>query len=347
MRWVLTACFIGLCVTQQAMGVPQEERIELPDSVVAQHNIPDANTAVAGVYGTITAVGSDTLATLMALWAEEFKRQYPHVKFQIQATGSSTASQALTQGTANLGPMSRELTVQEINRFTRKFGYPPTVVKVAVDAIAIFVEQNNPLRQISSEQVDGIFSVTRFCGGVQNITNWSQLDIAKFGNNRKITAFGRNSSSGTYDLFKQQALCNGDYKANVNELSGSASIVRSVASSIGGIGYAALGFRNDNVRPLSIGVRQTGANQGSINSEQHRNKITYIAPTPENITGGKYPFWRYLYIVVNKDPEKSLPLIERTFLAFILSEQGQMMVKENGYYPIQRSVNKQQINILF
>jgi phosphate transport system substrate-binding protein len=322
-----------------AQELSSDELIEIPDTVGQTLTSTKFDKIVPGVSGTITSVGSDTLANLMSLWSEAFKRRYPHVKFQLQASGSATAPQALTQGTATVGPMSREPTVDEISRFTRKFGYSPTTLKVAVDAIAIFVEHNNPLQALNLKQIDALFSVTRLCGESNRLDTWNQLEIGKFGSNRKIITFGRNSSSGTYDLFKQQALCGGDFKARVNELSGSASVVRSVASSIGGIGYAALGASIDSVRPISVVIPSR--------NDQSNGSVRQVAPSPENITNGDYPFSRFLYIMVNKDPNKPLPTLERTFLSFILSEQGQSMVSENGYYPILPSTKNSQRELLF
>ncbi|MBT1450385.1 phosphate ABC transporter substrate-binding protein [Glaciecola sp. XM2] len=299
-------------------------------------DVQDANNLVfdyrstPGVYGSITSIGSDTLANLVSLWAEQFQRLYPHVKFQIQASGSATASQALTQGTASIGPMSRALTLTEIQRFTRQYGYPPTSLIVAIDAMAIYVEKNNPLQQLSLEQIDAIFSMTRFCGGAREIRTWQALNIGKFGQTRTIQVFGRNSASGTYDLFKSLALCDGDYYTAVNEMPSSSSVVQSVASSIGGIGYAALGHGNTDVKALAIG-QANGA---------------YYAPNAQNITAGKYPFTRYLYIVVNKPPNEPLPTLERSFLAFILSEEGQSIVQEGNYYPVTGLLLNQQRRLI-
>nr|WP_241664430.1 phosphate ABC transporter substrate-binding protein [Ningiella ruwaisensis] len=274
--------------------------------------------AVPGVYGSITSIGSDTLANLMSLWAERFQTLYPHVKFQIQATGSATASQALTQGTASIGPMSRAMTASEIQRFTRRYGYPPTSLIVAIDAMAIYVEKNNPLQQLSIQEVDAIFSMTRFCGAPKTINKWSQLGVEKFSAEREIQVFGRNSASGTYDLFKNMALCDGDYDVRVNEMPSSSSVVQSVASSIGGIGYAALGHGNTEVKAVAVGGKGDA----------------FIAPTAESITQGQYPFTRYLYIVINKAPNEPLPTLERAFLNFILSDEGQQIVQQSNYYAV-------------
>ena len=311
----------------------QERQIDLPPSVTNNDILIDPNKPLAGVYGNISSVGSDTLANLISLWAEAFKESYPHVKFQLQASGSATAPQALTQGTATIGPMSRALTPNEISQFTRRYGYPPTTIIVAVDAIAIYVEKNNPIEQLTLQQVDALFSATRFCGANQRISKWQDIGVSKFGDKREVLLYGRNSASGTYDLFKQQALCDGDYKARVNELPGSASVVLSIASSVGGLGYAAMGYVDDNVKALSIGVPVD-------------QSVDYIAPSLENITSGRYPFSRYLYIVVNKAPGKPLPVLERAFLRFILSDEGQKMVTENSYYPIKQELREQQIALL-
>lgn len=312
----------------------KKHSIELPDTIPADLASLSTKESLAGVYGSISSVGSDTLATLISLWSEQFKTVYPHVKFQIQASGSATAPQALTQGTATIGPMSRALTATEISRFTQKYGYPPTTLIVAVDAIAIYVEKNNPLQSLTLQEVDALFSVTRFCGSSKKVDTWTDIGVTKFGENREVLLYGRNSASGTYDLFKKQALCEGDFKATVNELPGSSSVVLSIASSVGGLGYAALGQFDENVKALSISTENEGENG-------------FIEPNTDNITSGKYPFSRYLYIVVNKPPEQHLPVLERAFLTFILSDEGQDMVNKNGYYSISKELrDKQLISIL-
>ncbi|MGB3726630.1 MAG: phosphate ABC transporter substrate-binding protein [Glaciecola sp.] len=279
-----------------------------------------------GVYGTITSVGSDTLAGLMAIWAQRFQEIYPHVKFQIQASGSATASQALTQGSASIGPMSRALSAQEIALFTSKHGYPPTALVVAIDAIALYVEENNPLTQLTLQQVDAVFSATRLCGYPRSLETWQSVGVSKFGSAQNIQIFGRNSASGTYDLFKQKALCDGDYKRTMNEMPSSSSVVQSVASSIGALGYAALGYQSTQVKTLSLSA----------------NGTDYYAPSPDNLREGNYPFTRFLYIVVNKAPNETLPALERTFLSFVLSPEGQRIVSDDGYFQVSSRVIKRQ-----
>ncbi|WP_137165863.1 PstS family phosphate ABC transporter substrate-binding protein [Salinimonas lutimaris] len=276
----------------------------------------------AGVSGKITSVGSDTMANLMTFWSQEFKAMYPQVKFQIQASGSSTAPPALTEGTATIGPMSRELKPSEIREFVRKHGYPPTVMRVAMDAIAIFVERRNPLPGLTLEQVDDIFSQTRFCGGEEPITRWYQLGAGEALGNAPIRLFGRNSVSGTYGLFKVMALCDGDFRATVNEQPGSASVVLSIATSRHSMGYAAYGYKTAGVRALPIG----------------QSADTLIPLTMKTVREEAYPFSRFLYLVINKKPDEPLPTLEREFLRYVLSRQGQQQVQRDGYFPVREDV---------
>ncbi|MDC0601964.1 phosphate ABC transporter substrate-binding protein, partial [Aliiglaciecola sp.] len=271
-----------------------------------------------GVSGSITSVGSDTLANLMTSWSVEFRQLYPQVKFQIQASGSSTAPPALTEGTANIGPMSREMKATEINYFSRKHGYQPFVVKVAVDAIALFVDIRNPLMGLTLTQVDSVFSETRYCGSANSVNYWRDLGVMDDYRGLKVKVFGRNSVSGTYGLFKKLALCDGDFKATVNELPGSSSVVQSVAYSNGAIGYAAYGHKTAAVKVLSI---------ADYNGE-------FIPANSLTIANGEYPLTRFLYLVVNKSPEDPLPLLEQEFLRFVLSKLGQQLVRQEGYVAI-------------
>jgi len=283
---------------------------------------------VSGVSGNLSSVGSDTLANLMTLWAEAFKREYPNVNIQIQAAGSSTAPPALTEGTSNLGPMSRKMKDKELEAFERRYGYKPTPIRVAIDALAVFVHKDNPIKGLAIPQIDAIFSSTRKCGYPEDITRWGQLGLEGAWKNRAIQLYGRNSVSGTYGYFKKKALCKGDYRNNVNEQPGSASVVQSVSSSLNGIGYSGIGYRTSGVRavPLAKKIGQP-----------------FIEATPENAVSGKYPLARFLYIYVNKHPNKPLPPLEREFLKMVLSQSGQMVVVKDGYIPLPKSVVEKEL----
>ncbi|MCO4837601.1 MAG: phosphate ABC transporter substrate-binding protein PstS family protein [Oceanospirillaceae bacterium] len=287
-------------------------------------NLP-AYTKVSGVSGNLSSVGSDTLANLMTLWAEEFKRNYPNVNIQIQAAGSSTAPPALIEGTSNIGPMSRMMKDKELAAFETKYGYKPTAVPVAIDALAVFVNKDNPVEGLKIADVDAIFSATRKCGGEADIINWGQVGVAGALGERDMQIYGRNSVSGTYGYFKSKALCKGDFKNSVNEQPGSASVVQSVATSLNGIGYSGIGYKTSSVRAVPLS-KKGGA---------------FIEANPDNAINGTYPLARFLYVYVNKAPNKDLSPLEREFVKLVMSKVGQEVVVKDGYIPLPlKVVNK-------
>ena len=280
---------------------------ELPD----YHKIP-------GLSGNLTSVGSDTFSGMVSLWGEAFKAYYPNVNVQVHASGSSTAAPALIEGTAQFGPMSREMRLKEMEAFERKHGYQPTALKVAIDAIGIFVHEDNPVKGLNFSQIDSMFSATMRCGAEKPIQSWSELGVERKWAKRRIQLFGRNSVSGTYGFFKQTALCGGDFNNHVNELPGSASVVQSVASSVNTVGYSGIGYRVAGVKFLPI--VKTGNN--------------YIQPNKHTIANGQYPLSRYLYIYINKHPTELLSPIESEFIRFIYSRQGQEVAEKDGYIAV-------------
>ena len=276
--------------------------------------LPDYQKS-SGVSGNLSSVGSDTLANLMTLWAEEFKREYPNVNIQIQAAGSSTAPPALTEGTANFGPMSRKMKDKETAAFEAKYGYKATPIRVAIDALAVYVHKDNPIEGMTIPQVDAVFSATRKCGAAEDITSWSQLG-SNLGN---IQLYGRNSVSGTFGYFKKKALCKGDFKNSVNEQPGSASVVQGVTKSLNGIGYSGIGYKTSGVKAVAL-TKKEGT--------------PFIAATKANAANGTYPLSRYLYVYVNKAPNKPLTPTDREFFKMVLSKVGQKVVMKDGYVPL-------------
>jgi phosphate transport system substrate-binding protein len=284
-------------------------------------DLPDYKKS-SGVSGNLSSVGSDTLANLMTLWAEEFKREYPNVNIQIQAAGSSTAPPALTEATSNIGPMSRKMKDKEVAAFEKKYGYKPTAIPVAIDALAVYVHKDNPIKGMTIADVDAVFSSTHKCGG-KDATKWGDLGMTGSWANRSIQLYGRNSVSGTYGYFKKHALCKGDYKNTVNEQPGSASVVQSVSSSLNGIGYSGIGYKTSGVKAVAL-TKKAGK--------------PFIAATTENALTGSYPLSRFLYIYVNKKPNKALAPLEREFIKMVLSKTGQQVVIKDGYIPLPNKV---------
>lgn len=277
---------------------------------------------VSGVSGNVNSIGSDTLNNLMTLWAEGFRSVYPNVNIQIEGKGSSTAPVALIEGTAQLGPMSREMKGSEIDQFEKKYGYKPLEIKVAIDALAIYTHKDNPIKSLSLPEADAIFSSTYRLGG-KPITTWGEVGLTGSFANRPISLFGRNSASGTYGFYKDVALGGGDFSTRVKEQPGSSAVVQGVASDLYAMGYSGIGYKTSGVTAIAIAQRP-GAKA--------------FDPTPENCLSGDYPLARFLYIYVNKNPGRPMDKLTAEFLRFVLSRQGQEVVVKDGYFPLPSSI---------
>ena len=285
--------------------------------------------AASGVSGNISSVGSDTLNNLMTFWAELFAKYYPNAKVQIEGKGSSTAPPALISGTAQLGPMSREMKGSEIDQFEKKYGYKPTGLRTSVDALAVFVNKDNPIKCMSLAQVDAAFSKSRRRGAKDDVTTWGQLGLTGEWANKPISLFGRNSASGTYGFFKEHSLKNGDFKDSVKEQPGSASVVQGATVDRFAMGYSGIGYATAGVRAVPLAEKDGGK---------------CVEATADNAYSGAYPLARFLYVYVNKAPNKPLDPLAREFARMMLSREGQEAVIKDGYFPIPASVAKEELN---
>lgn len=284
----------------------------------------------AGVAGNLSSIGSDTLNNLMTYWAEGFKKKYPNVNIQIEGKGSTTAPPALIAGTAQLGPMSRMMKSSEVEAFEKKYGYKPTKIGVALDSLAVYVNKDNPIKSLSLDEVDAIYSSTRK-RGVAEITTWGQLGVTGKLAAMPISLYGRNSASGTYGYFKEHTLKNGDYKNIVKEQPGSASVVEGVAHDLAGIGYSGIGYATSGVRALPLSDKKGGPVE---------------AANYQNVLSGKYPLSRMLYVYVAKKPGQPLPKVVEEFLKFALSKEGQEIVVKDGYDPLTAKMAEDQLKEL-
>ena len=288
-----------------------------------------AYKAVSGVSGNVSSIGSDTLNNLMTLWAESFGKFYPNAKIQIEGKGSSTAPPALISGTAQLGPMSREMKGTEIDAFEKKYGYKPTPIRTSVDALAVFVNKDNPIKCMTMPQVDAAFSKSRRYGYKEDIKTWGQLGLTGDWANKPISLYGRNSASGTYGFFKEHSLKNGDFKDEVKEQPGSASVVQGATVDRFAMGYSGIGYATAGVRAVPLAEKE-GAK-------------CYDAD-PDNAYAGTYPLARFLYVYVNKAPGKPLDPLTREFVKLMVSKEGQEVVIKDGYFPIPAAIAKEELS---
>jgi phosphate transport system substrate-binding protein len=288
-----------------------------------------AYKTVSGISGNISSIGSDTLNNLMTLWAETFNKFYPNAKIQIEGKGSSTAPPALISGTAQLGPMSREMKGTEIDQFEKKYGYKPTALRTSVDALAVFVNKDNPITCLTMAQVDAVFSKGRRAGYKEDIKTWGQLGLIGEWASKPISLYGRNSASGTYGFFKEHALKNGDYKDEVKEQPGSASVVQGVTVDRFAAGYSGIGYATAGVRAVPLAAKEG-------------DKCHEAAP--DEAYSGRYPMSRFLYVYINKAPGKPLDPVTREFAKLILSKEGQEVVVKDGYFPIPVQITKEELS---
>jgi len=284
---------------------------------------------VSGVSGNLSSVGSDTLNNLMTHWAETFSRFYPNAKVQIEGKGSSTAPPALIAGTAQLGPMSREMKGTEIDQFEKKFGYKPTAILTSVDALAVFVNKDNPIKCLSMSQVDALFSKSRRAGSKEDITTWGQLGLTGEWASKPVSLYGRNSASGTYGFFKEHVMKNGDYKDTVKEQPGSAAVVQGVTVDRYAAGYSGIGYATAGVKAVPL-------------SEKDGGKC--VEAMADNAYSGAYPMARFLFVYINKAPGKALDPLTREFVKVIASREGQEGVIKDGYFPIPASIAKEELS---
>jgi phosphate transport system substrate-binding protein len=298
----------------------------LAGGVEVDASIPEYQRT-SGVSGNLNSIGSDTLNNLMTLWAEGFRKLYPNIKIQIEGKGSSTAPPALIKGTAQVGPMSREMKSSEIDLFEKAFGYRPTRIRVAVDALAVFVNKDNPLEKLSLAEVDAVFSKTRKCGHGSTVNAWGDLGVSGWAA-KPISLYGRNSASGTYGYFKKVALCKGDFRDEVKEQPGSASVVQGITEDLYGIGYSGIGYLTSGVKTLALAKEPGGEYHGT---------------DAQIVLSGKYPLSRYLYLYVNKAPNRPADPLIREFVKFVLSQSGQETVVKDGYLPIPNRIVQEEL----
>ena len=241
---------------------------------------------------------------VLALWSEDFRKIYPSVRIEIEGKGSGTAPPALIQGTADFGPMSRDMNPAEMAQFTAKFGYPPTQLRVAIDMLAVFVHQDNPLESLTLQQLDALFSVGRKRGYGKEIRTWGDLGLTGDWANKPISLYGRNPASGTHDYFRDHVLEKGDFKPTVKQLGGSSAVIQGVANDRYGIGYSGIGYKTADVKVISLA----------------RDKKSPAVPAgAQSAYDGTYPLSRFLLLSINYMPKSKLTPSTAEFIRYVFS----------------------------
>ena len=275
---------------------------------------------VSDLTGTLSVAGSDTMKPLTESWSAKLRQLYPRLSIKVESKGSETGLAALLEGKVPIAAMSRRMTQQEVVEFKREFGYEPTEVPVAVDALAIFVHKDNPIEGLSLAEVDAVFSKERRRGLPYPINVWGDaMVLEEEWAEAPIQIYGRNGNSGTASFFREHVLNGADLKKTMEVGVGSASVVLDLMRDRFGIGFSGIGYRTSEIRPVPLAAVQGGR---------------YVAPTFDTAMDGSYPLRRNLYLYVNRVPKAapSGPLAE--FVKFALSQRGQKIVVDQGYYPL-------------
>lgn len=314
-RSLALAAFAGLLAGALTAGA--QEKITVDPKLPAYEK-------VSGVSGNLSSVGSDTLINQMTLWREAFVRLYPSANITVEGKGSATAPPALTAGTAQLGPMSRPMKADEIEKFEGKFGFKPTEIAVALDALSVYVHKDNPVKSLNFDQLDDIFSTS----GARNIATWGELGLTGPWANRPLSLYGRNSASGTYAFFKEHALRKHDFKPTVKEQPGSSAVIDGIANDLAAIGYSGVGYLTSGVKAVPLAAKE--GDEPAM-------------PTYKNVLAKKYPLSRALYIYVAKAPGKPLDPAVREFIRFVLSQEGQQLVVKEGFLPLPAATAAKQL----
>lgn len=259
------------------------------------------NTTMVG-QDKITVKGSDTMVILAQRWAEKYMVAHPDVVIQVTGGGSGVGISALINGATDICNASRPMKPSEFDKLKQRFGTRGVEIKSALDGLSVYVNSGCPVQELSLGQLKDIYT--------GKITNWKDIG----GPNEKIILYGRENSSGTYVYFKDNVLMGDDYTSTVQSMPGTAAVVNAVAKDKNGIGYGGAAYGQ--------GIREVKVKKDATSPA--------YAPTLENIKSGNYPISRYLYMYVRNRPTGAL----KNYIDWTLSEEGQKVVSEVGYFPI-------------
>ncbi len=298
---------------QQAALRQQEAEID-PD--LPQYR-PGSNIA-----GVIASSGSSTLTTLLNLWSEEFRRIHPRVDVQITGGGSSAAMRPLLAGTSDIAPMSREMTASELASFKERWGQEPLRLTVALDAVAVYVNKENPLRSLDLRQLDAIYSIAPKRGGTTPRV-WGDLGVKGRLADKPINLHGPRRAHGIYSVFREMVLLDAGYRIEMQSEPVSSAIVQAPGSDETAIAFASRFFNSQRTRQLGIAV------------EPGRPAV---APSAQTIANGTYPLSRRLYLYVNRSARRPLEPQVTEFLLYVCSRQAQEVLAREGGIAITRAI---------
>ena len=313
--FALTVIFNGLQAQEKTIQTVTKADVT---AAKADAKLPEYKV-VKGVSGDLQFNGSDTMIGEVTLLAESFKRIYSNVTIGIEGEGSSFGPPALISGKAQFIAMSRAMKAKEVDDFKKKFGYPPVAIPTSIDMLTVYVHQDNPIKGLTLQQVDAVFSRTRKGGAPNAITTWGDLGLTGEWSDKSITLYGRNAPLNNACSLKKRFVPEAAFREEVQERPGSSSVVQGIANNKYAIGYSGMGTKAEGVRALPLSQ--------DLKSE-------YFSPIPDHAYSGDYPLTRFLFLYVNYAPGTELNPLSREFLLYLYSNQGQSDVVRSGFLPV-------------
>ena len=275
--------------------------------------------AATQLNGPLQAIGTDGMTDVWEEWKQAFRSWQPGVQFEVNHTLTKTAIQAMLDGKTHLIYLAREMTIEELQAFEKKYGYQPTKIIACYDAFIVFVNGSNPVKEISMEQLDALLSTTRNHGYRANIDTWGDLGARGALAKRQVAVYLRAEGTATRAVLKDVLLNKGTFKASLNDRPDFPSIADAVVTDAAGLGIAGLAHWYSRNRTLAVApLTSTDA----------------VMPSQEAVTSGKYPLARTYYFYLDRAPGKPLPPAIQEFLSFLLSKQGQEAVALASLYPV-------------
>jgi phosphate transport system substrate-binding protein len=325
-----------------------------PANLAPEHGLDPALTAYAPVNrlaGRVSLAGSNTMAPLMTKLVAHFTREHPDTKFGVESVPNAQAIREFllgisyqrrgdkvngvgTEGASHAALLmsSRPLSEQERKGFAFNHGYEPLEIAIAMDAVAVYVNKENPITGLTLEQVDAIFSTAPH-RGMQPVSTWGQVGLQNTWSPQPIHVYGTETTSGTRYFFEHMALLGGKLKSSVQEKPGAASEILAIAQDRLAIGYAGSGYNTSFVRMVPLADHAGGQ---------------YIHPSAESVQSHSYPLARPLFLYVNKNPKDKFDPVVEEFLKFVYSRQGQEVAARANFYPLtsaQVAENRQKLGL--
>jgi len=271
------------------------------------------------VKGTLHIAGSDSMSPLLAAWTDELKRRHSGMKIVIEGAGSQTGLTNLLEHRTGIAAMSRRMTASEIAEFVKEYGHEPAEVPVAIDALAMFVHQDNPVTGLSMEELDSMFCRERRRGLDYPVTTWGLVGLTDQWFDAPIRLYGRNGNSGTSYFFREEVCKGGTFFPHMVSGHGPASVVMDVIKDPLGIGFSGIGYRTSMVKAVPIATVKGGR---------------YVEPSFQSVMDGSYPLRRNLYLYIARAPKSEPEAGARELVRFALSAQGQQIALDHGYFPL-------------